>query len=385
MRLSIKFLTLLLLLLACALIVSCKEIMLKGNPSHPTSTLSDINKKIVSLEKKVKSLDETILRMRQPYLPYARIRSYAKKQGKIIVRGSDTMEPLIKGLEGKYKDVWPNIRFDVRMDGSGSVIEDLIVEEKTLGAMCRKPNSKEIAAFEKKYKYAPAVLPVALNSIAIIVNKKNSKIVKRGISLEELDSIFSKTRLRKHTLNIERWEQVGCNGKIGSRRIVPYIYNTNSGIQNYFKEIVMLGASSASEINAAEYRPSCIQSEGEKNNSEMVIGSVAGNETGIGFVGIYFAKKAIEDKESIEIVPIQWNSELQNPKNNPRTYILTHQVFFVFCHNNEKTLIGGNELDFLTLAYSYEGVDIINRYTPGPISFEEANYAWYSVFNRRIY
>ena len=91
--------------------------------------------------------------------------------------------------------------------------------------------SKEINAFEKKYGFKPTAIGVALDSLAVFVNKDNPIEV---LSLEEVDAIFSRTRKGGHP-DVTTWDQLGLSGDWTNRAISLYGRNSASGTYGYFK------------------------------------------------------------------------------------------------------------------------------------------------------
>ncbi|NIP72341.1 MAG: phosphate-binding protein, partial [Gammaproteobacteria bacterium] len=55
----------------------------------------------------------------------------------------------------------------------------------------RRMKSKELEAFEKKFGYKPTPVAVAIDALAVFVNKDNPV---QSLSLQEVDAIFSKNR-----------------------------------------------------------------------------------------------------------------------------------------------------------------------------------------------
>ena len=91
--------------------------------------------------------------------------------------------------------------------------------------------SKEINAFEEKYGFKPTAIGVALDSLAVFVNKDNPIEV---LSLEEVDAIFSRTRKGGHP-DVTTWDQLGLSGDWSNRAISLYGRNSASGTYGYFK------------------------------------------------------------------------------------------------------------------------------------------------------
>ena len=62
-----------------------------------------------------------------------------------------------------------------------------------LGPMSREMKSSEVAAFAGKFGHKPTKIPVAIDALAVFVHKDNPV---KGLSLSQVDGIFSSTRKR---------------------------------------------------------------------------------------------------------------------------------------------------------------------------------------------
>ena len=65
--------------------------------------------------------------------------------------------------------------------------------------MSRSMRSEEYEPFEKKYGYHPSSFPVALDALAVYVNKDNPI---ECLTIEQLDQIFSKSHLYSGGKNV---------------------------------------------------------------------------------------------------------------------------------------------------------------------------------------
>jgi phosphate transport system substrate-binding protein len=71
----------------------------------------------------------------------------------------------------------------------------------------------EEEAFEKQWGYKPTHLHVALDPVVVVVHPSNP-VAEHGLTLAELDAIFSHTRNRNHA-NIQGWGGLGLHGQWG--------------------------------------------------------------------------------------------------------------------------------------------------------------------------
>ena len=105
--------------------------------------------------------------------------------------GSDTLNNLealwSEGFKGKY----PGVKISIEGKGSSTAPPALIEGTAQFGPMSREMKPKEIDDFEKKFGYKPSRVRVAVDSLAVFVNKDNPI---KCLTLKQLDGIFSKTR-----------------------------------------------------------------------------------------------------------------------------------------------------------------------------------------------
>jgi phosphate transport system substrate-binding protein len=90
--------------------------------------------------------------------------------------------------------------------------------------------ASEIDSFEKKYGYKPTAVAVALDALAVYVNKDNPL---QTLSIEQVDAIFSSTRACGGKASLTNWSQLGLEW---SAPISLYGRNSASGTYGYFKE-----------------------------------------------------------------------------------------------------------------------------------------------------
>jgi phosphate transport system substrate-binding protein len=130
--------------------------------------------------------------------------------------------------------------------------------------------SAEIDAFEKAFGYKPTSLPTSIDMIAIYVNKDNPI---KGLSLADVDAIFSKTRKLGHSEEIRTWGQLGLKGEWQNAPISVYGRNSASGTYGYVKEHALGGGDYKDEVK-------------EQPGSSSVVQAVATDKFGIGYSGI---------------------------------------------------------------------------------------------------
>lgn len=190
--------------------------------------------------------------------------------------GSDSLNNLMTYWAEGFKKKYPNVNLQIEGKGSSTAPPALIAGTAQLGPMSREMKGTEIEEFEKKYGYKPTKIGVALDSLAIFVNKDNPV---KSLSLAEVDAIFSKTRKRGHA-EISTWGQAGVSGKLANMPISLYGRNSASGTYGYFKEHA---------LNKGDFKSTVKEQPG----SASVVEGVARDIAGIGYSGIGYTTSGV--------------------------------------------------------------------------------------------
>jgi phosphate transport system substrate-binding protein len=184
--------------------------------------------------------------------------------------GSDTMGELMRGWAGQFTKLNPNVKIEVDSAGSNTAPPALLDGAAQIGAMSRPMRSEEYEPFEKKYGYHPTSFPVAVDALAIYVNKDNPISC---LTLEQLDQIFSKTHLWSRGKNASTWGDIGLSGDWDSHPISLVGRNAASGTHDTFVDAVLRHGEFKDELK-------------EQPGSAEVVKAVAGDKYAIGYSGI---------------------------------------------------------------------------------------------------
>ena len=147
--------------------------------------------------------------------------------------GSDTLNNLMTLWAEEYKRTYPNVNIQIQGAGSSTAPPAIAEGTSNFGPMSRPMNAKEIEAFEKKHGYKPTAVPVAIDALAVYVNKDNPI---NGLTMAQVDAIFSPTRKCGAPADITKWGQLGMTGEWADRAVALYGRNSVSGTYGYFKE-----------------------------------------------------------------------------------------------------------------------------------------------------
>jgi phosphate transport system substrate-binding protein len=208
-----------------------------------------------------------------PKLPeYTKV---AGVSGNINSIGSDTLNNLMTLWAEGFSEFYPNVNIQIEGKGSSTAPPSLIEGTAQMGPMSREMNPKEIDDFEKKFGYKPTGIRVAIDALAVFVNKDNPI---KGLSMAQVDAIFSKTRKRGFAQDLTDWGVLLPEWQ--GKAISLYGRNSASGTYGFFKEHA---------LQKGDYKPSVKEQPG----SSAVVQGIAGDLPAIGYSGIGYATSGV--------------------------------------------------------------------------------------------
>jgi phosphate transport system substrate-binding protein len=190
--------------------------------------------------------------------------------GQVKSVGSDTLGREMTAWAKAFEQLYPDVKVTVEAAGSATAPPALLQGTAQFGPMSRSMSGDELAGFEQKYGYRVSSFRVAVDALAVYVNKANPIAC---LTIPQVSGIFSPTRKAPGSANIATWGDVGLTGEWAARPITLYGRNTISGTYEYFREAALYGG---------DYKPSVKQEVG----SEAVVENVGKDKFGIGYSGI---------------------------------------------------------------------------------------------------
>ena len=254
--------------------------------------------------------------------------------------GSDTLNNLMTYWAEGFKKKYPNVNIQIEGKGSSTAPPALIAGTAQMGPMSREMKAKELEDFEKKYGYKPTKIGVALDSLAVYVNKDNPI---KSLSLDEVDAIFSKTR-KRGLAEITTWGQLGVTGKLAAMPISLYGRNSASGTYGYFKEHSLKGGDYKNSVK-------------EQPGSASVVEGVAHDISGIGYSGIGYATSGVRplplsDKKGGPVEAANYQNVLSGK------YPLA-RMLYIYVAKKPGQPLPKVVVEFLKFALSKEGQEIV--------------------------
>lgn len=196
--------------------------------------------------------------------------------GSLISVGSDTLNNLMTLWAEGFKAKYPNVNIQIEGKGSATAPPALISGTSQLGPMSREMKQEEIDAFEKKFGYKPTEIKVAVDALAVFAHKDSTL---KGLTLSQIDGIFSSTRKLGAPADITEWGQLGVDAWKG-RAISLFGRNSASGTYGFFKEHALGKGDFKSSVK-------------EQPGSSAVVQGVSTDEFALGYSGIGYLTSGV--------------------------------------------------------------------------------------------
>lgn len=325
---------------------SCGE---KKDETAPQKEIAQTEQSALETVRKTGLSDATVVKVDSNIPHYEKVGGVS---GNLSSIGSDTMNNLLTlWLEG-FKKYYPNVNIQVEGKGSSTAPPALISGTAQLGPMSRDMKQEEIDAFEKKFGYKPTELRVSIDALAVYVNKDNPL---SGLTLPQVDAIFSKTRRGGYKTDISKWGDLGLTGDWTNRGISLYGRNSASGTYGYFKEHALYKGDFKDQVK-------------EQPGSASVVQGVTEDRYGIGYSGIGYRTSGVRPlplsiSENDEFHPADYENCLSGKY--PLSRFLNIYINMVPNKPLDPLL-----KEFLKFVLSYEGQEIVVKDGYLPLTYE---------------
>ena len=269
--------------------------------------------------------------------------------GNLSSVGSDTLANLMTLWAEEFNRSYPNVNIQIQAAGSSTAPPALTEGTSNLGPMSREMKDDELEAFEDKYGYKPTAIPVAVDALAVLVNKDNPV---KGLTMEQVDSIFSSTNKCGGEKSIETWGDAGV-AAWGSKSIQLYGRNSVSGTYGYFKEHALCKGDFKNNVN-------------EQPGSASVVQSVTSSVNGIGYSGMGYTTSGVK------MVPLAKKGSKTFVDPTPEnavagTYPLTRYLY-IYVNKKPNQPLAPLDNEFIKMVLSKTGQQVVIKdgYIPLP-------------------
>jgi phosphate transport system substrate-binding protein len=281
-----------------------------------------------------------------------------KKQvsGAFKVQSTEALHPLLTRLSADFQRFQPKITIDAKKGNPKAITEFLQPPLRKTGKIMMiddRPSSFQLLAtthqlsdaeakeFVVQHGYEPTVVPVAIDAVALYVHKDNPL---PGLTLDQVDGMFSSTRKRGAKNDISQWGQLGLAEDWKEAPIRLYGRDRRSEARATFLEHVLAGGEFKSGVQ-------------EHPGAASVALNINHNPMGIGYSGLGLQTSnvralPIAEKEGMPFVlPTRETVTDQ-------TYPLRHTLYLYFDKAPTAPLPDAVQ-EFLTFIVSREGEDVM--------------------------
>lgn len=275
--------------------------------------------------------------------------------GNLSSVGSDTLANLMTLWAEEFKREYPNVNIQIQAAGSSTAPPALTEGTASFGPMSRKMKDKETAAFEAKYGYKATPVRVAIDALAVYVHKDNPI---EGMTIPQVDAVFSATRKCGDAEDITSWSQLGSN--LGNMQL--YGRNSVSGTYGYFKKKALCKGDFKNSVN-------------EQPGSASVVQGVTKSLNGIGYSGIGYKTSGVK---AVALTKKEGKPFVAATKANAAngTYPLSRYLY-VYVNKAPNKPLAPIDREFLKMILSKIGQKVVMKdgYVPLPVEVVEKELA----------
>jgi len=281
-----------------------------------------------------------------------------KKQvsGAFKIQSSEALYPLVTRLIAEFQRFQPKIAIDVKKGSSKAVTEFLqpplsktgkimMIDDRAssfqLLAAPHQLSDSEAKEFVAQHGYEPTAVPVGVDAVALYVSKDNPL---PGLTLDQVDAIFSSTRKRGAKTTISQWGQLGLADGWRDLSIQPYGRDKRSEARATFQEQALRGGDFRSDVK-------------EHPGAASVVLNIHHNPMGIGYSGLGLQTSNVRTLPIAEKDGMPFVSPSRETVAD-QTYPLRHALYLYF-DKSPKTPLPEAVQEFLTFILTREGEETI--------------------------
>ena len=259
-----------------AVLAACGETQVVTQEKVVTQTVEveKIVEKEVPVEKVVEKIvtKEVIVEVTPPAGPIS---------GTILIDGSSTVGPISQAVAEEFQKQFGEVRVPVGISGTGGGFKKFCVKETDVSDASRFIKEKEAAVCDEN-NVGYIELPVAIDGIAVVVNKENSWIGD-SITADELKTMWAP----ESEGEIMDWSQI--REGLPNEPLLLYGPGADSGTYDYFTKAIN-GEEGASR---GDFTPS--------EDDNVLVQGVSGDAGAVGFFGLAYYEQNAEILKALQI------------------------------------------------------------------------------------
>lgn len=213
--------------------------------------------------------------------PYPRFLENREITGTVRCVGSSSVGLILNTVRGGFREAQPEIDLVVESSGSSAAPKALASGTADLAPMSRAMRPAEIEEIEKARGAKVEFIDIAVDAIAICVNRANP-ITK--LTLKDLDRVFGRERRRGGGPALV-WGDIGVRETaVSSTKIELYGMGAGTGSNGIVSEVVLQGGPFRTTVN-------------EEPVASSVVQAIATDPQAIGYCSAYFEAARVRQLE----------------------------------------------------------------------------------------
>ena len=294
-----------------------------------------------------------------------------KKQvsGAFKVQSSEALYPLLTRLSADFQRFQPKVNIDVKKGSPKAVSEFLqpplsktgkimMIDDRAssfqLLATVHQLNDTEVEEFVAQHGYEPTAVPIAIDAVALYVHKDNPL---SGLTLDQVDAIFSSTKRRGAKNAISQWGELGLADNWREAPIQLHGRDRRSEARATFQEHGLSGGEFKSSV---QEHPGAATVAFNIDRDPIAIGY-----SGLGLHASNVRAVPIAEKDGMPFVSPSRETVID------QTYPLQHALYLYF-DKNPKSAMPEAVQEFLSFVMSREGEDAIVKARMFPLPPSQA-------------
>jgi phosphate transport system substrate-binding protein len=220
-----------------------------------------------------------------PYRPVARA------TGTIVTWGDPAFGKMMEGWVDGFRTFQPGVRFETFLRGTSTAVGALYTGIAQLGLFGREVRRLERTSWKRMFPYQPSEFTVATGSynefaktvaVAVLVNADNPLT---GITLQQLDAIYSRDRKRGAPAPIRRWGQLGLSGEWEGKPVTIFGLDEDTGTANHLQSRLLLDGRWAADVELPPGAPTEMYAGSGGHAADALAQALLADRYAIGFGG----------------------------------------------------------------------------------------------------
>ncbi|MBW4682378.1 MAG: PstS family phosphate ABC transporter substrate-binding protein [Microcoleus vaginatus WJT46-NPBG5] len=234
-----------------------------------------------------------------------------QKLNQVSIDGGAVGFPIHQSVAEEFQKFKPDAQVSVASSGTGGGVSKFCAGEIDIVGASRSIKDEEIERCKKK-GIDFVELPIALDGIAVIVNRQNN--FAKCLTIEELNKIWNS----KSDSKVTNWNQVNPN--FPDQKLKLYAPASDTGTFDYFTQAV----TGKAKNSRTDYTPS--------HNQNVLVQGIGGDGNALGYVGISYY---MENQDKLNLVGVEspkGNCEKPVPLDNVvrNTYLPLSRPLFIY-------------------------------------------------------